>query len=408
MSTEVYEPDFPTEIVREGNVRIIVPRLKAFAKSPSDYAPSKAPVFYNPVMELNRDLAILAVQACQRTTNHDVAVCEALAGCGAMGIRFAAEVKGVRKVIMADINERAAKLASQNVRLNNLAERATVEHEDANLLLSRHGAPHRRFDVINIDPFGSPVPYVDSAIRALRNNGLLALTATDMAPLCGVHPKACIRKYGGKPLRTEYCHELAVRLLAGSLASVAARHDVGITIVFSHSSDHYVRVYAKIQYGAKKADESVSKMGYVLHCFSCLHREAVKKMPASEKSGKCTECGSQLSLGGPLWLGEIADEQFAGSMEEEANRRVLKFGHKITQMLALVKEESGAPFSYYEIDKICNVLSLPVPAVRLVADSLKREGFVAFLTHFSPKAVKSNAPAMSIRSIVQALADQNR
>jgi len=73
-----------------------------------------------------------------------------------------------------------------------------------------------------------------------------------------------------------------------------------------------------------------------------------------------------------------------------------------------VKEESGAPFSYYEIDKICNVLSLPVPAVRLVADSLKREGFVAFLTHFSPKAVKSNAPAMSIRSIVQALADQNR
>ncbi len=404
MSIEIYQPDFPTEIVEEGNVRIIIPRLKAFAKSPSDYAPSKAPVFYNPVMELNRDLAVLAVQAYRRTVNHDVAACEALAGCGVMGTRFAAEVKGVRKVVMADINERAARLANRNVQLNNLVERATVEHEDANLLLSRHGAPHRRFDVIDIDPFGSPSPYVDSAIRALRNNGLLALTATDMAPLCGVHPRACIRKYGGRPLRTEYCHELAVRLLAGSLASVAAKHDIGIAIVFSHSSDHYVRVYAKIRYGAKKADESIGKMGFVLHCFRCLHRETRKKVPVGKESGECPECGSQLSLGGPLWLGEIADKQFVGSMEEEANLRVLKFGHKITQMLALVKEESNAPFSYYEIDKICNVLSLPVPPVRRVADSLKNEGFVAFLTHFSSRAIKSNAPAMSIRSIVRELA----
>ena len=148
-----------------------------------------------------------------------------------------------------------------------------LKHKDANCVLSCNASPKKRFDIIDIDPFGTPVPYLDSAFRALRNNGLLAATATDLAPLCGVHAKACIRKYGGKPMRTEYCHELAVRLLAGCMASLAAKHDIGIRILFSHSSDHYIRVYAQIAYGAKKGDESLKNTGYILHCFNCLHRE---------------------------------------------------------------------------------------------------------------------------------------
>ena len=133
----------------------------------------------------------------------------------------------------------------------------TVKHKDANCVLSCNASPKKRFDIIDVDPFGTPAPYLDSALRAIRNNGLLASTATDLAPLCGVHAKACIRKYGGRPLRTEYCHELAVRLLAGCTAILAAKHDIGIQVVFSHSSEHYIRLYAQIAYGAKKADESV-------------------------------------------------------------------------------------------------------------------------------------------------------
>jgi tRNA (guanine26-N2/guanine27-N2)-dimethyltransferase len=261
MKSEKPKIDFPTEIVEEGAVKVLVPKLEAFVKEPWEYAPSKAPVFYNPIMELNRDIAVLALQAYQRMVNREICVCEPLAGCGVRGIRFAVEVDGVKKVLINDINEEAVKLAKQNVQLNNLSERVSVKNEDANLLLSRYAAPRKRFDAIDIDPFGSPVPYLDSAIRALRDGGLLILTATDMAPLCGVHPKACIRKYGGKPLRTEYCHEIAVRLLAGCLATTAAKHDIGVNILFSHSTNHYIRVYAKIKYGATKADESLKKIG---------------------------------------------------------------------------------------------------------------------------------------------------
>jgi len=80
---------FATEHVTEGAVSAIVPQLKAFQHQPSDYAPSKAPVFYNPVMELNRDLAVLAVQAFQRIGGGAVSICEPLSGSGIRAIRLA-------------------------------------------------------------------------------------------------------------------------------------------------------------------------------------------------------------------------------------------------------------------------------------------------------------------------------
>src|SRR4030067_3482323 len=97
MCCEGFKPDFPTETIKEGRVEAIVPKLKAYQNVPSDYAPSKAPVFYNPVMELNRDLAVLALQAYQRRVNRLLRVCEPLTACGLRGIRFAGEGECVKE-----------------------------------------------------------------------------------------------------------------------------------------------------------------------------------------------------------------------------------------------------------------------------------------------------------------------
>jgi tRNA (guanine26-N2/guanine27-N2)-dimethyltransferase len=393
--------DFPTETVQEGKVKILVPKLSAFVKKPSEYAPSKAPVFYNPIMELNRDIAVLALQAYQKTVNRKIIVCEPLAGCSVRGIRFAAEVKGVKKVLVNDISEEAFKLAKANVKMNKLSRRVSVKNEDANRFLSHYGAPRKRFDAIDIDPFGSPVPYFDSAIRALRDGGFIALTATDMAPLCGVYPKACIRKYGGKPLRTEYCHELAVRLLAGCLATTAAKHDIGISVVFSHSTNHYIRIYAKIFYGAKKADESIKNMGYILHCFNCFHRETIQAPFLMGGSGKCGECNSKLDYAGPLWLGKIFDRKFCELMEREAEHMTLGCRAKTLKILALIDGEVDGPPTYYVINKLCDKLAIPMPSVKKVLKALREEGFQACLTHFNSNGVRTNASAMKMMEILK-------
>jgi tRNA (guanine26-N2/guanine27-N2)-dimethyltransferase len=315
-------------------------------------------------------------------------------------VRFATEIQGVKTVLTSDINQKACNLANHNVHLNGLTERVMVQHEDANRLLSCYSAPNKRFDVVDVDPFGSPVPYLDSAIRALRNNGLLAVTATDMAPLCGVHAKACIRKYGGKPLRTEYCQELAVRLLAGCVATLAAKHDIGIRVVFSHCSDHYVRVYAEVGYGATKGDKSVKNLGYVLHCFNCLHRETVKK-PFTKCIEQCPECGSKMDYAGPLWLEKIFDKRFCESMMKENTHKTFRNSGKISKLLSVATGEVEAPMTYFVLDTVSSKLALQVPTVDALLNILRENNFQAHPTHFSSRGIRTDAPALTMQKFLQ-------
>ena len=392
--------DFPTEIINEGMVKLVIPKLESFKRGFWDYAPSKAPVFYNPLMKTCRDIAVLALKSYRDIVKRELNVSEPLTGCGVRGIRFAKEIKGINTVYINDINKRAYEMAQYNVRLNNLTDQVFVANEDANLFLSKYAAPNRRFDFIDIDPFGSPVPYIDSALRALRDGGLLALTATDMAPLCGVYPKVALRKYGGVSLRTEYCHEIAIRLLAGCLATVAAKHNIGIEVLFSHSTDHYIRLYALISYGAKKADETLEKMGYILHCFKCFNREVHYGIPLIKWNIKCIKCGSNLKAAGPLWLGRIASKEFCNLME--GNLKNLGYMDKgVAKIISLIKNEADAPITYYVVDKISDKMNIPIPPIKKVIDGIKREGFKAVRTHFHDRGIKTNAPASNVIKVIK-------
>ena len=104
MSEPDFTAEFPSETVNEGKVKVLVPKLAAYKTQPCDYAPSKAPVFYNPVMELNRDISVLAFQAYQRLVGREISICDPLTGSGIRGARFAAEIRGVKKVVISDIN----------------------------------------------------------------------------------------------------------------------------------------------------------------------------------------------------------------------------------------------------------------------------------------------------------------
>jgi tRNA (guanine26-N2/guanine27-N2)-dimethyltransferase len=218
-----------------------------------------------------------------------------------------------------------------------------------------------------------------------------------------VHPKACIRKYGGKPLRTEYCHEIALRLLIASTAATAAKHEIGVYPLFSHSTDHYVRFYAVLRHGAQKADETLKQLGYILHCFNCLQRETVHKNVLLGHDGKCQNCGSKMDYAGPVWLGKLADEKFCDLMEEEFRRKRLESKKRVEKILALVKAECSAPITYYVLDEICSKMHLPVPSTKAVLEALKRRGFEALPTHFNPKGIKSNATVMGLTATVKQL-----
>jgi len=159
--------DLELKEVQEGLARILVPAGEI-------RAPKKAPVFYNPVMSLNRDVAVLVLRAFSKDMGRPLRACEPLCGCGVRGIRFALEVPGIEEIIMGDLNPNAVRLSEENIRRNGVQDLVEVRLSDANVLLTSFSAPGQRFDYVDLDPFGSPSPFMDSAVRATRSKGLLA------------------------------------------------------------------------------------------------------------------------------------------------------------------------------------------------------------------------------------------
>jgi tRNA (guanine26-N2/guanine27-N2)-dimethyltransferase len=190
--------------------------------------------------------------------------------------------------------------------------------------------------------------------------------------------------------------------LAGALARTAAKYDIGVQILFYHSSNHYIRLYATVNYGAKKANTSLGKMGYIQHCFACFHRRASTGI-FNFKRKICPECGKRMSVAGPLWVGKIAEENFVIQMEGEAKTRAFRQKRKIRRLLALIEKEAKAPITYYRIDKICDKLNLPMPPTRKLIEKLKEEGYKITLTHFKAQGIKTDAPAEVVTQVIKNL-----
>jgi len=392
------ELGFATRMLVEGSANVLVPEIQDESSAHLDHLLSIAPVFYNPRMKLNRDIAVLALQVYQKSVGQELVVCEPMCGTGVRGIRIAREVEGVGKVTMGDLNPQAAKLASLNVEANDLKGRVEVRNLEANLLLALHAAPEKHFSYIDIDPFGSPVYFLDPSIKVLKKGGLLALTATDMAPLCGAHPQACLRKYGGSPLHSDYCKEVALRILVGALASTAARYERAVRVVFSHSTDHYVRAYTILDYGSEKSSQSLSEMGYILHCPRCLNRRIAHKINEVGE-GQCGECGGAIVVAGPLWLGLLSEASFCDGMIETAEEKGFK-DMRLKRLLQTIHSESGYPPTFFNIDKLSSLLNLTSPPTVEFLRTLRKKGYKASRTHFHPRGVKTDAPSKALIEVL--------
>ena len=97
------------------------------------------------------------------------------------------------------------------------------------------------------------MPFLDSAISAISDGGLLAVTCTDLKVLCSPTPQICQLRYGSSPLGREYCHEFAMRIVLRSISQVAATKGLIIKPIFSMSKDFYIRLFLTIQINPREA-----------------------------------------------------------------------------------------------------------------------------------------------------------
>jgi tRNA (guanine26-N2/guanine27-N2)-dimethyltransferase len=332
----------------EGKIDILVPEGEELTK--------KMSTFYNPEMKFDRDLSeiILSILKPKR-------VADCMCASGVRGLRYKSVLPD-SEVMLNDLSPGSVELAKKNAKENNLEVK--IENRDIHKFLGDY-----LFNFIDIDPFGSPVFFLDSAARSLKNDGYVAITATDTAALCGTSPNACLRKYGIRSLRNDFMKELGLRIMISSAIKTFSKYDMAFVPIFSYSRRHYFRAIGQVKRGAQKADALISEFRHISYCMKCGWR-------AYGIENTCKVCGGKTNIIEGVYSGDFASKEFCSQIIKKAGSEQAKF-------VTRIKEEQGFP-PYYDVHKICEWNH---KKIRATEDILKDLSGVR--THFLSTGIKT-------------------
>jgi len=371
----------------EGTTMLFVPKV-----SLGSAEPPTVPAFFNPAASRNRDITVAVVAATRGKS-----LCDALAGVGARGLRVANEIRRRVAITFLEINPDSMALARRSARANGVQDRCSFVGKDANAYLWSRGRTNERFDYVDIDPFGSPAPYLQGAFNAVEDGGIVSVTATDTAVLCGVYPKVARRRYWATPLNNSFHHETAARILVDACRKVAGSLDIGVQPVLVHCTRHYIRVFVRATVGASRADQAAEGEGYVVYCPKCGETSASR-----EQRVACRSCGAKAKCAGPLWSSSLIDAEMFPRVLRHLGDRKLTEALGILEPLADV--DKFPPYSY-SLEDICSRLRVPSVPPRLVRDSLEKRGFRTGVQPFERTGLKTDA---RFQEVVSAVKEESR
>ncbi|KAL1521571.1 hypothetical protein AB1Y20_021230 [Prymnesium parvum] len=459
------------------------------------YFPSEKGVFYNPPQIPNRDLSVLVLHefaqiwkqeqmakaakakargACREGSEPAEAsapdaeeaapplrVLDAMTASGLRAIRYSLEVPQVTQVVANDLQPTALEALRENLRRNGLSEERVVPSlGDAVSVM--HDAKRERFEVIELDPYGTAAPFFDSAMQSIAEGGLMMVTCTDLAVLCGTYPEACYAKYGSYCLKGKHCHESALRIVLSCMEDHANRHRRYIVPLVAVHINFYVRLCVRVYTSPSEVNKAPTKKSYVYQCCGCdtftlqpLARRVVKgnseKVTAAQGppvDKRCEHCGFVHHVGGPIWTAPICDRAFVGrllqTLDKQATPRpsarvlacvpcppaaplllrsrgvprvafvlpqgtaggaelVSHFGsHKrLVGMLTSLQEELDDVPLFLQLAQMCSVLHTTCPPLASVISALMRQGYRVSRSHTDPGAIKTDAPPRALWDVLR-------
>lgn len=354
-------------LVREGATELLVPSVH------SEKGPGKrvGRVFFNDQMAFNRDVTIMLLKACPGIRT----ALDAMASTGARAVRIAREARPDVSIVANDRDAEACEYIRANIEIAGCGN-VEVSHEDLRCLLAR-----RVFDYIDLDPFGTPVPFLPAIMQGLRRHGVAGITATDTAPLAGTYPKKCLRRYGALSMRSPFGHESGLRILIGHIAREAAKEDKGLECLLSFYADHYMRTYVRVVEGGAAADRTVAGLGYIDY-----ERGTGERSVSPERT-------SARSIG-PLWLGPLHDRELLAAMEAGENLQTSK---RCAKYLEAWRGELDVPF-FYDNDELASLVRTSPRRLDAVLEALGATGRVS-RTHFSPTGIRTDLPLEDVLRI---------
>ncbi|MDC7951757.1 tRNA (guanine(26)-N(2))-dimethyltransferase [Methanomassiliicoccaceae archaeon COG_1] len=355
----------PGAVITEGRTRILVPETRSRG-GPGRI--ERGSVFFNEQMAFNRDVSIMLLRALGRP---DMTVADAMTATGSRAVRIANEVPSV-EVTANDRDPGAVPYIEANIELNGLGN-CRASNMDMHCLFSDSS-----YDYVDLDPFGSPSLFIQSAIRGCRHGGVLAVTATDTAPLDGAQAAKCRRRYQCEPVRGHMCHEGGLRILLCNIAREMGKFNRGMRPILAFYSDHYYRAYVRVEEGTAACDRMLSRLGYMKYDRETLARETSERYDAEHPLG-------------PFWLGPLFDKELISRMSPEGmaeEKRCIK-------ELALWKDEIDSVPFLYDVSELSRLTKVSPPNLEEFVAMLNETGH-ASKTHFSPTSFVTDLPLKEI------------
>ncbi|KAK9924856.1 hypothetical protein M0R45_033203 [Rubus argutus] len=343
-------------------------------------------------------------------------VLEALSASGLRALRYAREVEGIGQVVALDNDKVSAEACRRNIKFNGSVACSKVESHlvDARVHMLTHP---KEFDVVDLDPYGSPSVFLDSAIQAVADGGMLMCTATDMAVLCGGNGEVCYSKYGSYPLRGKYCHEMALRILLACIESHANRYKRYIVPVLSFQMDFYVRVFVRVYSSASAMKNTPLKLSYVYQCIGCdsFHLQPIGRTVTKNTSVRylpgfgpvvpqdCSDCGKKFNMGGPIWSAPIHDQEWVTSILSDVKSMKDRYPayDRISAVLTTISEELPDVPLFLSLHNLCATLKCTSPSAVIFRSAVINAGYRISGTHVNPLGLKSDAPMDVIWDIMR-------
>jgi len=381
-------------------------------------------------------------------------ILDALSATGLRALRYAQEIPTATAIVANDLDRNAVKSIALNVQHNRLESKITAHvgnaighmYGVAFPPLDSHGPGHfsQKYDVIDLDPYGTAAPFLDAALHALNDGGLLCITCTDSGVFasCGYSEKT-FSLYGGMPIKGPHSHEGGLRLILHSIATSAAKYGQAIEPLLSLSIDFYIRVFVRV----RKSPADVKFLaGKTMIAYDCdagcgawttqtfgRHTAVQGKGPninwrysigqAPTASPTCEHCGNKTHVAGPMWAGPLHNAEFINRVLDDvksADREIYGTTPRIEGMLITALEElyhdyavvpekgplqenkdiirktlpeqvDRTPF-FFILSAFSKVLHCVAPNEASFKGALRHAGYHVTRSHCKPGSIKTNAP----------------
>jgi tRNA (guanine26-N2/guanine27-N2)-dimethyltransferase len=341
--------------------------------------------FFRPESRPSRDYGVLLAR--HLGAAGPVRMLDAMAGCGIRGLRCAVE-GGIHSLWSNDADPDRLPLLEANLSACPVAMELRLSSHTAQHLLAGCLQRCQRFELVDLDAFGSPAALLPLALEAVAMDGVLYLASSDGRSPTGHDRPAALRHFGAAARAHPASWELALRLQLGAIARAAWALGRGIEPLLSFSEGRTFRTAVRLLPRPSAGEEAW--LGLLAHCHGCGDQQQ-QSLLRLRGWAECS-CASPLAVSGPLWLGPLQHPPSLNALLALAEQSSESLAPASGRLLQRLSADTGLSARCWPVAEIARRLRRSPPPLAWLVDQLRQAGWPTEASGVMTGQLRSDAP----------------